>query len=231
MPIDQSERFTYGPDSADSHDRFRYSPDYAVLLLVGDDEENMLVHSRYVAECSEFFKAALKTEWKEGQTRVVKLPEECPVIMEVYLDFVYKRTLPTSPVTTAFRQAHNATLHAAYGRLIDLYLLGDRLLDNSIRNAVSEEIIRIASLAAFPNASFPSATYVNKIYANTLASSPVRRLLVDLHVSYATSTALDQGHNPSFIHDLAIAVLLKAERRASPWDFRQQTLLATKYFL
>jgi hypothetical protein len=40
-----------------------------VILLVGPEEQKMLVHAHQITVHSEFFAAALKKEWVEGQTR------------------------------------------------------------------------------------------------------------------------------------------------------------------
>lgn len=49
-----------------------------LMMLVGIEEEQMMAHGSYLAGCSDFFRAALKKEWVEGQTRTLKLPEEVP---------------------------------------------------------------------------------------------------------------------------------------------------------
>lgn len=46
-----------------------------VTLLVGPNEHEIAVYGIFLTRSSEFFKAALKKEWVEGQTRVIKLPE------------------------------------------------------------------------------------------------------------------------------------------------------------
>lgn len=218
-----------------SSSRTSYSPDVAVTLLVGYGEHKMLVHSHYITECSEFFKAALKSQWQqEGKPLTVKLPEEHSTVVALYLDFVYRRVLPSSQVTTAFLQQNSVKasfMDDAYAWLIDIYLLGDRMIDGRIQNAVIEELIRLASLKVDKAANqFPSAHCVRKIYQGTLSGSPLRRLLVDMHVSYGSSSWLDESdYDPTYVNDLAKAFIAKAEDKQTPTKFRMQAPKAQNY--
>jgi hypothetical protein len=74
---------------------FSYHPGDTLFLIVGEEQEQFLVHSTYLTVRSEFFRAALSKHWKEGQSRVIKLPEDDPTTVAQYLDFVYKDMLPT----------------------------------------------------------------------------------------------------------------------------------------
>lgn len=214
---------------------FDYSPKASITLWVGLDQIEMLVHSRYISSRSEFFKAALRGEWKEGQTRTIKLPEEHPKNVAIYLDFTYTRALPTSHITPLFLKEHDVNetfMNYAYAVLVELYLLGDRILDCGIQNAVVEEIIRLASLK-FDNPGanhFPSAYCVDKIYNGTMPGSPLRRLLVDMHVSYGASAWLDeQAYSSTYLNDLARALIAKAEEKQTPTKFRMLAPKAQNY--
>lgn len=56
----------------------------------------MTVHESFIVRTSDFFATALEKVWVEGQTRVINLPEEDPVDLGNYLDWIYTRKLPTS---------------------------------------------------------------------------------------------------------------------------------------
>lgn len=75
---------------------FSFDQDDAVTLLVGPSERAILAHGNYLARKSDFCEAALKMDWKEGQTRAIKLPDECPQFLTHYLNYAYIQTLPTS---------------------------------------------------------------------------------------------------------------------------------------
>jgi hypothetical protein len=55
---------------------FTFEKKDLVTLLIGPDEHELIVGGEHLAHTSRFFEAALKTEWLEGQQRVVKLSEE-----------------------------------------------------------------------------------------------------------------------------------------------------------
>lgn len=79
---------------------FDFSSANAVTLLVGLAQDSMLVNGNYLARSSDFFAACLKKGWAEGESRVVKLPEESISDVAYYLDFLYKAILPTAIYTS-----------------------------------------------------------------------------------------------------------------------------------
>lgn len=79
-----------------------FDQDDAVTLLVGPTEHAILTHGNFISRRSEFFKAVLKKEWAEGQTRTIKLPDEDPQAVTHYLSYVYTKCLPTDIFTADF---------------------------------------------------------------------------------------------------------------------------------
>jgi len=77
---------------------FSLRDDDIVTLLVGPDEQKLVVHESCITRNSDFFKAAMKKEWTEGQTRTVKLPEERLDTFITYLNYAYRETLPTENI-------------------------------------------------------------------------------------------------------------------------------------
>lgn len=113
-----------------------------VTLLVGTDEEPLIAHESYITKNSEFFQAAVKKEWAEGQTRVIKLPEDDVETMTNYLTFTYSCELPTSKLV----KGHPGQTNIDWDSLAKLYVLGERILDKCVRNAITSEIVRIMVL-------------------------------------------------------------------------------------
>lgn len=58
-----------------------------VTLLVGPEQQKMIVDGTSLARDSGFFKAALKKEWIEGQTRTMILSEECPEVIAQQISY------------------------------------------------------------------------------------------------------------------------------------------------
>lgn len=176
-----------------------FSADNVVTLLVGPDEEKLLVHEHRLSH-SAFFGAALKKEWLEGQTRVIKLPVEAPVFMAHYIEYAYRGKLPTHIYTT---DSPGDKKEAGYELLAELYVTGERLLDSAIRNAIISEILRIRVLRPKDGVCWnPTTTPANIVYRGTPEGSPARRLMTDLTLRMAS----DKWHTPDadqqFLYDL-----------------------------
>lgn len=177
--------------------RFDYTTDQTVTLLVGPDEQRMLVQGPVIALTSDFFKAALKKVWAAGNSRVVKLPYENPDTIALYLDFVYTHTLSSTLVNAS------SFVHDMYETLATLYVLGDRMLDASLRKAAVHEIIRCTTLEAVDGSTtFPSNLAINAIYNGTTSSSPARCLMVDLWVRNGAKAWVRAGLHPEFLMEL-----------------------------
>lgn len=150
----------------------RYTDEDLVTLLVGPDEHKLVVHAHQLSENSDFFQNALKKAWLEGQTRIVKLPEDCPELLTQYLDFIYGRGLPTKDIDT----------HAefdefdppgeddyAYQSLFKLYIFGERVFDSSVQYATISEVIRLVSLEDDEEfVTLPVQATIQLVYEGTL---------------------------------------------------------------
>lgn len=200
-----------------------YGKDGMFTLLVGEKEQELLAHESYLSLHSEFFKAALKKEWIEGQTRTVKLPEEKLETMTFYLDFLYGKGLPTDFTKEDTREAK------VYELLTELFALGERLLDSVIRNATVKEIIRFATIPSKATRWFPNQTAISNIYNSTTATSPARRLLVALYVSNGHEGWIGPALHPVFCQELVKALLTHARSSSIP-SFGQE-LTADDYLV
>lgn len=78
---------------------FSLREDDLVTLLIGPDEHKFVVHESCITRNSDFFTAAMKKEWTEGQTRIIKLPEETNLeTFAHYLNLAYHGKLPTEDI-------------------------------------------------------------------------------------------------------------------------------------
>jgi hypothetical protein len=187
-----------------------YGKDDMITLLVGEDEEEMFAYGSYLSLYSGFFKAALKVEWAEGQTRTVKLPEEDPETVTFYLDFLYGKGLPTYSVKgESDNESHRI--------LAELYALGEGRLDSKIQNATLKEILRLTKVG---KRYYPDYPAIDIIYKSTTATSPTRRLLVEVYVSHGTATWIWTGMHPVFCQELAMALLTEVQSNTLPFRFR-----------
>lgn len=197
---------------------FTFCSSSTVTLLVGQSQTRMTIHGSVITLTSDFFATALKQTWVEGQTKLVKLPEEEPVHLTHYLEWIYTRKLPTSVYhrRPIFGSPHAHTIVPAsysdsYILLSHLYVLGERMLDPDFRNVVLKEMVRVMNLglapespAIRPGLSLPLEV-VNTIYQGTTSGSPARRLLVDWCLAFGHQTKYTMLHEKEFLLDLTAA--------------------------
>jgi hypothetical protein len=200
-----------------------FSKGEAVTIVVGEEKHEMLVHANCISSNSEFFKTALKKEWLEGQTRTITLPVDDPKTLRHYLYFTYSGKLPTTHIAVPIARE---LVRASTVDLARLYILGGRLLDDVVRKAVIEELIRIPQLTK----TYPGQLAVSIIYEGTPEGDPARKLLVNTYAVNARSEWVHTGYNPVFLLDLAQEFLRKAEKDVSPQNFRKRKLMASDYW-
>jgi hypothetical protein len=89
------------------------------------------VHEAVLTSTSEFLKAALKKEWKEGQERIIYLNEMDPDRFELYLTWKYG-----GPIFEPPAEADNAMYHIP----CSLVALGERIMDRQYQNRLVDGI-------------------------------------------------------------------------------------------
>jgi hypothetical protein len=188
----------------------KYNKDNMITLLVGEQEQEMQAYGCYLSLSSEFFQAALKKEWVEGQKRIVKLPEEKPETMTFYLDFLYGKGLPTNSTKDDSCEGQ------VYYVLTELFAPGERLLDSSIRNACIKEIVRFTTIVSPDDRYFPGNLAVNNIYNSTTARSPAQRLMVDFFMTSGNDKWVNSELHPEFCQDLATAFFAQVQSSTHP---------------
>lgn len=203
-----------------------------VTLLVGPDEEEFAVHESCITRNSDFFKAAMRKEWAEGQTCTIKLPEEtCIESFANYLNFAYHEKLPTEEITIISNEGFKCT-EVPYEVLGKIYVIGERMLDESVRNAVVREFIRLTTMKA-PDESrrFPGESTITIIYDGTSTGSPMRRVMVDFYATLGIMTWPYKGQHPEFLEDLVEDLQRKIIGQKAIRDFRGRELVAEDYLV
>ena len=205
---------------------YDFSCDDAVTLVVGPEEKKMFVHGTYLTDCSDFFKAALKKEWTEGQTRVIKFPEEDSETMAHFMAFVYHGQLPFNGILPTKKDHFTAR----WPILIELYLYGERFLYPIIQDAVINEILRLTRIACADGSTwYPSCKDVEKVYRGTPEGSPLRQLMVDMHVVQGDKNWLSETASAQFLLDVAKAFYDKINTHTVIGDFRLKELVNEDY--
>lgn len=205
---------------------FNFDKTDAVTLVVGPEKYEMVVHGNVVADKSEFFKMALKKDWREGQLRTIDFPTDDPTTMRDYINFLYNQHLPTAHV-----EIPNVDRMDHHHRLGELYILADRLLDSTCTKAVIEEMIEIVYYTrdGAPGR-LPGQHTIDALYASTQEESPMRRLLVDMYLCYGDERNLEPPPNQSFVSDLIQAMFKNVKDGEYPKKQRGAKLRAADYF-
>jgi len=211
-----------------------FPPGNMITLLVGPEEQAMVVHGDCLSRYSEFFTAALKKEWREGQSRTIKLPEETLLDMGYYIEHLYGVPLPThklksGPLVLDAEQP-------SYELLATLYVLGERMLDTYYRNKIIQEFLRLVRFNEYGPSitdSWPGPKAVSTIYQGTTEESPARRLMVDFVVNYSNSATYGgfAAADPGFLMDVGKALLKKVQFKLSTSDFRGLSMSAEQYLV
>ncbi|GAB7331730.1 hypothetical protein MBLNU13_g03706t1 [Cladosporium sp. NU13] len=199
-----------------------FSFEVAVTLIVGRSEQKMLAYSSHLIRDSQFFAAAMKKEWVEGQTRTIKLPEEDPATIAHYLSYLYTGKMFTEEITATVSDG----IESCFRLLSSLYVSGERFIDPKFQNLVLKEIIRLTRLPDKDRMHwYPTGEDVNIIYRGTPQGSPGRRLMVDLHVIMGVKEWMDNELEVEFVTDVAKSLYEKV----SGLGFREQDLNIDAY--
>ena len=178
-------------------------------VIVGNSKEGIKISPWLLSKSSEFLKTALKKEWKEGQERVIPLPEEKQDIFDIYLQWLYSNKI--------FLPSHACSGDRRYNVLAHLYVLGERLIDDTFQDTVMNAVIAALRERQPDGVHYdPSIYAIWTVYEGTPENSPIRRLLVDLALERRGAPQV-AAINPrflssEFLKDFCIGLLKDREK-------------------
>ncbi|EMD01220.1 hypothetical protein BAUCODRAFT_21148 [Baudoinia panamericana UAMH 10762] len=152
----------------------------SLLFIVGPCKTVSAVHERIIDAHSPVLAAAAKESWRGFDSNEVELPDDDEKTFSDYVSWLYTSTL------YGFHWS-NAN---AYDRLFKLYVLADKLLDSECKDRTIETILGVIwdqHIGDFGKCLFPSVSEVHFAYNNTTTDSPLRQIIVELHVYEAKS--------------------------------------------
>jgi len=123
---------------------------------------------------SEFFVAALKEGWKEGEEQVVRLPEHESEAFNIFARFVYTKRIYCKRDGDYDESTGN---DEEWRRLLDACLMGVSLISPSLQDAVVDAIT-----AKVNNNAIPPSSYHNTVWSKTAGDNALKRLIVDIAV-------------------------------------------------
>jgi hypothetical protein len=130
-----------------------------VLVLVGVERVKYTVHTDVICAKSDFFRAACKEHWQEGQAIVVPLPDTEPDTFQKYMDYLCDRL---------------GSEDSSLLPLIKFHVLGDFLGDVKARNQA------MTLLFAPLHEDCPSTISVEFIWKHTAPGFLLRKWAVDM---------------------------------------------------
>lgn len=229
MDMDMDSR-SPTPDSrsTSSEDSFLWLASPAVSVAVGQTPKIFQVHGAILCTSSKFFRKVLKPEWmslRGEDKKPIELtdPEDDPETFTIYVHWLYYKALPAS--------VSGKPSSGQIARLVDAYLLGEKLMDVSFKNAVMAAIITSFCHSPRSERRFPCTADIEALYDRTTPTSPLRSLIVDLWVYVAHTSKgwmRDVENVPKeFLIDVTKAMIKK---RPTPSDQRPWELMDHEYF-
>lgn len=180
-------------------------------MLVGEQEDTFTVHETLICEHAAFFKAACSGDWKEGPTRTVRLSSSSPANFQIYLDWLYShqqldltdlamKSVEEAGLSCKQKLAENLALHHI-SKLINLWVMGDYLMDTIFKNRVMDNII----WHELPKRRLVKLHMINRIITNTPRVSGLQRWVIDhtaLLVDAAQLQAMREWLPPDVVFEL-----------------------------
>ncbi|KAI9686116.1 MAG: hypothetical protein M1820_010690 [Bogoriella megaspora] len=179
----------------------RVSGDFATIC-VGKTKENFIVSSELLTSHSPYFKAALSTRWKEGQTRKIELPEDEEDAFELYVRWLLTRQIWSVDIADDCSDKNTEDITEEM-LLIRAYCLGEMVQDTEFKDAVLDALIE--ENTKFPIVAVDSLDYAWK---HTRPGSPLRNFLSHYWVRLVYSDQLldlDNSSNYELVKDLLAA--------------------------
>ncbi|KAK3722424.1 hypothetical protein LTR37_002416 [Vermiconidia calcicola] len=173
----------------------------------GDYTKTFNVHKDLLTKHSEFFKAALSSEWKEGQERVVRLRElENPEPFKLFVDFLYTGKIFSGKVVDVGTMDHSEANLQEYYLLVKAWTLGEMILSTPFKDGIMDAMIsKLVAGEDFPDSWHPW------VWKRTTPNSTLRRLLVDIAIwdweeDTLSEVVKPESGNVELLYDLAVGL-------------------------
>ncbi|KAF2998627.1 hypothetical protein E8E13_007382 [Curvularia kusanoi] len=200
------------------------SPVIRVTVGAEPNIKEFLVRKSVLCSHSEFFKIAMKKEWKEGDERKVALPEDDPEVFSHYLAILRSSDTQSLRHLLGFksRLTPKEALSEWGTKTCRLYVLAEKLMDDTTKYSILSQLRREYE----GRDRYPSLEAVQTVYDGALSGDPARKLLVSLYSENSRGWEFDDVPGPDdstmardlseFNLDLVKSLLWK---RALPRDY------------
>ncbi|KAH6671058.1 hypothetical protein B0J14DRAFT_484955, partial [Halenospora varia] len=147
-----------------------------VTVHVGAKRKTFAVHKNLLCDTSTFFRNAFDGPFKEGADGVMYMPEDDPTIFELFVNWLYRDTLPEMP-KEEFKE-----------QILSLSVLADKICSTRLSNSIVDYVqdsFRKEDL-------FFTDDSLVEIYSQTPDSSKLRQfaILTRIALSYSVEQSL-----------------------------------------
>jgi hypothetical protein len=170
-------------------------------LVAGPDEREICVHQDLLCARSPYFVAAAKEDWKEGQERRVPLLHDKYAAVGLYVQWIYGGKIFSRP---SKGDVDYSPTHGEIPDLVDAFVFGEKIQDGDFKDAVIDSVTASINVPDKDGKCwYPVGPVVDRAYEGTPEGSPLRRLMVDIHLHHGRRQWLDGATNIDFVKDLA----------------------------
>ena len=157
---------------------FRFDDPISVEVGAGTDFRTFVVHGTCLTSRSLFFKKALSRDWREGEERLVKLPEDKSDTFELYLQCVYGLDMSVEPDPIP----EDYSGHSERLELAKLYVFAEEVQDVRAQDTALKAFLNcVWKLQPDGKWCPPDGKTTRVLYHGTVPGSPMRKLLVDIN--------------------------------------------------
>lgn len=204
----------------------RYGDQGATVVVgTGDRKRNFPIHRALLVKHSKFFEAVFTdgAKWREGRSNLVEMPEDDPDIFEVFSQFLYSGgKIYTIQDGDQKRGANGTTRDNEWNRLRDCWILGEKMLSSSFKDATTDALIeKIITTKRRPVAIH------HGVYDNSAGARGMKKLLVDVAAWKWTTEAMasqtEVSKYPHFFFEVAVAMKQKQDSSTLLAPFERNT--------
>lgn len=194
---------------------------------MGERKDEYYVHESLLCKDSPFFTSASKKEWREGQERRIALPDDYSLVIDLYLQWVYSGKIFSRKSPSEEQGEVEKVME--FSLLIGSFLFGEKVQNGDFKDAVIDALIHSVSKPDNKgNRRYPTEGTVDRAYQGTPEGSPLRRLLLDMHIIHGHGKWVEGQTNVEFLAALA-GRLLDNKGMPEPQDPTKPNLSSCQY--
>lgn len=146
-----------------------------ILLRAGipPHHRDFAVHETLLQSHSAFFCGALREPWKEAQDHIISMPEDDPLVVNIYVQYLYTGKILGNIHYKAGEYGSVAK------RMFQAYVLGEKLQDIDFQDTVADALIATSNVKVGGTFRYATIALRDLVYRGTPSGNRLRRFLVD----------------------------------------------------